>query len=93
MHLDLIKLKKIIVPIVVQDKYTPDYWLERFVKDFSETRVNLNTIENDVLELNKKIQLKAKNVTEEITINNKNSLNITNSTINGHKISSIFQIL
>ena len=52
------KLKKIVFPIIVQDKYVPDYWIENFVKDFSETKLNLNTIKEDVLELSKQIELK-----------------------------------
>jgi hypothetical protein len=50
------KLKKFIMPIIVEEKYEPDYWLEKYVIDFSAMKVSLNTIQSDVLEMSKSIQ-------------------------------------
>lgn len=55
-----LKLQKVIIPVVVQAKYLPDYWLEPFVEFRRVINVNLASIKNDMNLLSKEICLNAK---------------------------------
>jgi len=53
-------LDKVIIPLIVQPKYEPDYWLEAIVQENKEFYVALGTIKNDATLLSKEIQQRTK---------------------------------
>jgi len=52
------KLGKIVIPVLVQSKYTPDYWLENILDDTKSILISLASIKNDVHILVKEITYK-----------------------------------
>ncbi len=52
------KLGKCLIPVLVQSKYTPDYWLENILDDTKPILISLASIKNDVYSLVKEISNK-----------------------------------
>lgn len=50
------KLDKVIIPLNVQPKYEPDYWLEAIVEENKEFNIALSSIRNDAALVSKEIQ-------------------------------------
>lgn len=52
------KLDKLILPVNVQNKYMPDYWLEVVVESKTIVPFNLTTVRSDIMAIAKEINLK-----------------------------------
>lgn len=49
------KLRKTIIPVNIQAKYTPDYWLESMVENTNVIQFNLSNLKNDLAVLRNEI--------------------------------------